>query len=133
MEKLPPKLLEQFINQGKGDGVKTRSTSSPKKGNQVKPSSQVLVLIPSSKGNETPTIQTLSSQEQLKNDGGKKPMLLLPADKVPKSLASLAPSARRKMMITMGTPSSNSATVSAHAQNKTTTSSSSFGTVYGMY
>lgn len=129
VEKLSPKLVEQFINQAKGDGVKTRSASSANKGTQPKQGSQVFILIPSASPSGSPTIQTLTSEEQLKGDGDKKPLLLLPADKVPKSMASQSPSARRKMLITMVSPSclSGSAALSA-AQSVTTTSSSSTGT-----
>ena len=132
VEKLSPKLVEQFISQGKGDhGVKTRSASSGKKGKQTKQSSQVLVLIPSSNPNGSPTIQTLTSEEQLKSDGGKKPLLLLPADKVPKSMASQSPSVRRKMVITMVAPSSASGNAGqSTSQSVTTTSSTSAGTIF---
>lgn len=128
VEKLSSKLVEQFINQGKGDGVRTRSASSAKKGKQPKQGSQVLVLVPSSNPNGSPTIQALTSAEQLKSNGDKKPLLLLPADKVPKSMASQSPSVRRKMVITMVAPSSGSgSTTQSAAQSVTTTSASTAG------
>ena len=127
-EKLAPKLIEQFINQAKGDGVKTRSASSAKKPKQPKQGSQVFVLIPSSNPNGSPTIQTLTSEEQLKSSGDKKPLLLLPADKVPKTMASQTPTVRRKMVITMvSSIGTTSSTQSAGAQSATTTSASSTG------
>ena len=123
--------MEQFINQGKGDGVKTRSASSGNKGKQPKQSSHVLVLIPSSTPNGSPTIQTLTSEDQLKSDGDKKPLLLLPADKVPKSMASQSPTVRRKMVITMVAPSSGSGNAGqSTAQTVTTLSPSLAGTIH---
>lgn len=127
VEKISPKLVEQYIQQGKGDGMKTRS-SDKKKPKKPKQGSHVLVLIPSSNANGSPTIQTLTSAEQLKSTGDKKPLLLLPADKVPKSIASQSQTVRRKMVITMVGPSSGAATgTKASTQNVSTTSTSSTG------
>lgn len=129
VEKISPKLVEQFIQQGKGDGMKTRS-SDKKKSKKPKQASQVLVLIPSSNPNGSPTIQTLTSAEQLESTGDKKPLLLLPADKVPKSIASQSQTVRRKMVITMVAPSSRAATGTkskALSAQKSATSTSSTG------
>ena len=129
VEKISPKLVEQYIQQGKGDGMKTRS-SDKKKPKKPKQGSQVLVLVPSSNPNGSPTIQTLTSAEQLKSTGDKKPLLLLPADKVPKSIASQSQTVRRKMVITMVGPSSGAATgtkAKASTQNVSATSTSSTG------
>lgn len=122
VEKISPKLVEQFIQQGKGDGVKTRS-SDKKKAKKTKETSQVLVLIPSSNPNGSPTIQTLTSTEQLESTGDKKPLLLLPPDKVPKSIASQSQTVRRKMVITMVAPSSG-----ATSGTKSTASATSAST-----
>ena len=129
VEKIAPKLVEQYIQQGKGDGMKTRS-SDTKKAKKPKQCSQVLVLIPSSKPSGSPTIQTLTSAEQLKSSGDKKPLLLLPADKVPKSIASQSQTVRRKMVITMVGPSSGAATgarAKVLPQNVSATSTASSG------
>ncbi|XP_078378002.1 uncharacterized protein LOC144661172 isoform X2 [Oculina patagonica] len=129
VEKISSKLIEQFIQQQKGDGVKTRS-SDKKKAKKPKQTSQVLVLIPSSNPNGSPTIQTLTSAEQLESTGDKKPLLLLPQDKVPKSIASQSQTVRRKMVITMVAPSSgatsgaNSTVSTAQSASATTTSTS---------
>ena len=117
VEKISPKLIEQFIQQAKGDGVKTRS-SEKKKAKKPKQNSQVLVLIPSPNPNGSPTIQALTSAEQLESNGDKKPLLLLPSDKVPKSIATQSQTVRRKMVITMVAPSSG-----ATSGSKSTTSS----------
>lgn len=128
VEKLAPKLVEQFLNQAKGDGVKTRSSSSAKKPKQAKQGSQVFVLIPPSNPSGSPTIQTLTSEEQLEGSGDKKPLLLLPADKVPKTMASQSPTVRRKMLITVMSSRENTSTAqSAAKQSMTTTSASSAG------
>ena len=128
VERISPKLVEQYIQQGKGDGMKTRS-SDKKKAKKPKQGSQVLVLIPSSNPNGSPTIQTLTSAEQLESTGDKKPLLLLPADKVPKSIASQSQTVRRKMVITMVAPSSGAATGTkskpSSTQNVSATSTSS--------
>ena len=130
VERISPKLVEQYIQQGKGDGMKTRS-SDKKKAKKPKQGSQVLVLIPSSNPNGSPTIQTLTSAEQLESTGGKKPLLLLPADKVPKSIASQSQTVRRKMVITMVAPSSGAVTgtkaKASSMQNVSATSTSSSG------
>ena len=131
MERISPKLVEQYIQQGKGDGMKTRS-SDKKKAKKPKQGSQVLVLIPSPNPNGSPTIQTLTSAEQLESTGDKKPLLLLPADKVPKSIASQSQTVRRKMVITMVAPSSGAAMVtkakaSSTQSNVSATSTSSVG------
>ena len=113
-EKLAPKLIEQFINQAKGDGIKTRSASSTKKCKQPKQGSQVFVLTPPSDPSGSPIIQALNSEEQLKSSGDKKPLLLLPADKVPKTMASQSSTVRRKMLITvMSSRESTSSTQSS--------------------
>ena len=108
--------------------MKTRS-SDKKKAKKPKQGSQVLVLIPSSNPNGSPTIQTLTSAEQLESTGDKKPLLLLPADKVPKSIASQSQTVRRKMVITMVAPSSGAATGTkskpSSTQNVSATSTSS--------
>lgn len=129
VEKISSKLIEQFIQQQKGDGVKTRS-SDKKKAKKPKQTPQVLVLIPSSNPNGSPTIQTLTSAEQLESTGDKKPLLLLPQDKVPKSIASQSQTVRRKMVITMVAPSSgatsgaNSTVSTVQSASATTTSTS---------
>lgn len=128
IEKISPKLIEKFIQEANKEGVKTRSSDKkrgkqPRQTNKQKQGSQVLLLVPSSIPNTSPTIQTLTSSEQLEGTGDKKPLLLLPADKVPKTIANQSQTVRRKMVITMiaQTSSAQSSAISAPTVTATST------------
>lgn len=132
IEKISPKLIEKFIQEANRGGVKTRS-SDKKKGKQTKQTSkqkqqgsQVLVLVPSSIPNSSPTIQALTSSEQLESTGGKKPLLLLPADRVPKTIANQSQTVRRKMVITMVAQSSSAKSPSTSASTAASSTGISF-------
>lgn len=132
IEKISPKLIEKFIQEANRGGVKTRS-SDKKKGKQTKQTSkqkqqgsQVLVLVPSSIPNSSPTIQALTSSEQLESTGGKKPLLLLPADRVPKTIANQSQTVRRKMVITMVAQSSGARSPSTSASTAASSTGISF-------
>lgn len=132
IEKISPKLIEKFIQEANRGGVKTRS-SDKKKGKQTKQTSkqkqqgsQVLVLVPSSIPNSSPTIQALTSSEQLESTGGKKPLLLLPADRVPKTIANQSQTVRRKMVITMVAQSSGAKSPSTSASTAASSTGISF-------
>ena len=131
IEKISPKLIEKFIQEANKEGVKTRSSDKkrgkqPRQTNEQKQGSQVLLLVPSSIPNTSPTIQTLTSSEQLEGTGDKKPLLLLPADKVPKTIANQSQTVRRKMVITMiaQTSSAQSSAISAPTVTATSTTGS---------
>ena len=97
VEKVSTDLLTQFIKSGQES---LQADSSSNKSKQQR-SSVVLVLVPSTSSTGMPTIQTLTSSSQLETSGGRKPLLLIPSEKVPRSVVGQSNTVRKTMIITM--------------------------------